>query len=88
MSKKMTIEQMDEKIKALQEMRRKAVIEQKKRIANETKNLEIKRNVIRYNAMSNFLRKKGLGDGEILSLGEEGLRDIIFEKKPKPSAGA
>ncbi len=87
MSRKMTINDYDERIKKLQEKRKAAVIAEKKRIANEAKNNEIKRNAIVFEAIQGFLQHKGLGDADILSLGAIGLRDVIFDK-PKPPAGA
>ena len=90
MSKKYTIEEIDERIEALKEVKRKKVLEQKKKQAIEQKNKEIESNRILRMAMNDFLASKGLrDDGEIISQGLEGVRNIIFAQgHASPPAGA
>ena len=79
MAKKYTVEEIDEKIEALKEIKRKKIIEQKKKQAIELKNKEIESNRILRTVMRDFLKTKGLCDDDaIISLGVDGVKNIVF----------
>lgn len=90
MSKKVTIEELDARIEALKEVKRKKVNEQKKRQALELKNREIESNRILRASMNDYLRSKKIyTDDDIIELGVDRVNAAIFGKtSDRPSAGA
>lgn len=77
-TKKKTVEDYDKQIKALMEKRRAAQIAERKRIAQETKASEQKRNSKLYEVMKGFLDSKNITDKQLIELSVEELSNIIF----------
>lgn len=77
-TKKKTVEDYDKQIKALMEKRRAAQIAERKRIAQETKASEQKRNAKLYEVMKGFLDSKNITDEQLIELSVEELSNIIF----------
>lgn len=77
-TKKKTVEDYDKQIKALMEKRRAAQIAERKRIAQETKSNEQKRNSKLYEVMKGFLDSKNITDNQLIELSVEELSNIIF----------
>lgn len=90
MSKKVTIQELDARIEALKEVKRKKVNEQKKRQAIELKNKEIESNRILRASMKDYLTSKKIySDDDIIELGVDGVTAVVFGKvSDRPSAGA
>lgn len=77
---KTTVAEYDAKIKQLQQKRRQARIAERKKIADETKKNEIKRNARLYEAMQNFLGQRGISDDDLRNLPVADIQYKIFQQ--------
>ncbi len=82
-NRKKTVADYDAAIKALQEKRRAAQIAEKKRIAQETKANEQKRNSKLYAVMKGFLESKNITDSQLIELPTAELAKMIFDNPNK-----
>ena len=82
-NRKKTVADYDAAIKALQKKRRDAQIAEKKRIAQETKAKEQKRNSKLYEVMKGFLDSKNITDSQLIELPIDELAKMIFDNPNK-----